>query len=73
MPTEPDPRTLTITPDEAAARLGIAPSTLAQWRYLGSGPAFLKLGGLVRYREADLAAWLDQQTRTSTSERPPRK
>jgi hypothetical protein len=47
--------------DEHAAseRLGCKISTLRKWRLLGSGPAYAKVGRLVRYAEADLTAFLD--------------
>ena len=35
------------------------PGVLAQWRHYGRGPAYVKLGGHVLYRAADLNAWLD--------------
>lgn len=40
---------------DAAAYLGLAPKTLARWRWAGKGPAFHKLGSAVRYsiRELD--------------------
>ena len=41
--------------------------TLDQWRYQKRGPKFLKVGRLVRYAEADLRAYLEQQVRTGTS------
>ena len=47
---------LTNTRD-AAARLGLAPSTLARYRVSGGGPVYLRLGGAVRYRYDDLKAW----------------
>lgn len=31
--------------EAAAARLGLQPKTLHQWRSLGRGPKFVKLGG----------------------------
>jgi hypothetical protein len=40
---------------EAAAYLGLAPTTLARWRWRGDrGPKFVKLGSAVRYSVADL-------------------
>jgi excisionase family DNA binding protein len=33
--------------------------TLARWAAEGRGPKFVKLGGAVRYRKADVLAWLD--------------
>jgi predicted site-specific integrase-resolvase len=62
-------RTLTLSPEEAAQRLGVEVSSLANWRWSGRGPAFVKAGGRVRYRLTDLAEYLDAQTRTSTSDR----
>ena len=42
---------------EAAALLGLSPRTLDTYRCTGSGPRYYRLGGCVRYREADLADW----------------
>jgi excisionase family DNA binding protein len=33
--------------------------TLARWAAEGKGPRFVKLGARVRYRKADVLAWLD--------------
>jgi predicted DNA-binding transcriptional regulator AlpA len=52
-----------------AERLGTTVGTLAYWRYMGKGPKFIKLGRAVRYRESDVNAWLDAQTREQTGER----
>jgi excisionase family DNA binding protein len=43
---------------EVAERLGCAVITLRVWRRRGTGPAFVRLGRLVRYREVDLARWI---------------
>ncbi|MGE0307168.1 MAG: helix-turn-helix transcriptional regulator [Acidimicrobiia bacterium] len=51
-----------ISPDELALHLAVPATTLAQWRYLGRGPAYLKVGRHVRYRVADVERWLAQQT-----------
>jgi excisionase family DNA binding protein len=52
-----------LTRAEAADRLGLQEQTLAVWattkRY---NLPFLKLGRAVRYRPADIEAWLDRQT-----------
>ncbi len=61
-------RATTIAPLEAAKRLGLQESTLANLRWSGKGPRFVKVGGRVRYRLSDLATWLDEQTRSSTSD-----
>jgi hypothetical protein len=40
---------------------GISVATLRRWRWLGSGPVFLKIGASVRYRRADLEAYLQSR------------
>jgi len=45
-----------------AARLGVSRSTLQSWRYSGRGPRFIKLGRMVRYRLADVDAYLSANT-----------
>lgn len=42
--------------------LGVAVQTVRKWRWQRSGPSFVKTGRLVRYRLADVEAWLDRQT-----------
>ena len=46
-----------------ATRLNIARSTLQSWRYTGRGPRWIKLGRLIRYRVADVDAFLAANTR----------
>jgi len=46
----------------------LKPTTLEVWRCQGKGPAFKKFGRLVRYSRADVAAWIEQQTRTHTGQ-----
>lgn len=55
-----------MTPADVGRYLGRTPAALAQLRYLGTGPAFIKTGALVRYRKSDLEAWLDTYRRTRT-------
>ena len=43
---------------EAAATLNVAPGTLKQWRYLGKGPAFVRIGRHARYLRSDLDAYI---------------
>jgi|SoimicmetaTmtLAA_FD_contig_31_18479592_length_424_multi_3_in_0_out_0_1 hypothetical protein len=66
-PTPLDPL---LTTAETAAILRIPKNTLEKWRVFGSGPKFTKVGALVRYAPADIAAYLAEQTRRSTSEAP---
>lgn len=56
---------------QAASVIGVTPGTLKVWRVQGKGPRFVKLGpakqaGVV-YRRADVEAWLNERTFTSTS------
>jgi excisionase family DNA binding protein len=49
----------TLTDVEVARRLGVSTYTVRNWRYLGRGPAYLKVGRCVRYRLADVDAWAE--------------
>lgn len=44
---------------DVSARTGIPERTLSDWRSRGLGPAYLKIGRHVRYRNADVERWLD--------------
>lgn len=57
-----------LSTQDAAALLGLQPCTLAAWREDGSQPglAFFKLGKAVRYRYADLLAFIDTRKASST-------
>ncbi len=57
-----------LSAQEVADLLGISVSTLAKWRMLGSGPAFIKLSRRVAYAQLALDDWLEAQTRRSTSD-----
>jgi excisionase family DNA binding protein len=52
----------------AAAYLGLSVPTLDRKRVNGDGPRYLKIGSRVRYRRADLDAWLRERIVSSTSE-----
>lgn len=43
---------------EAASYLKLKPVTLARWRWAGKGPNYYKVGGAVRYKRADLEAFV---------------
>ncbi len=51
---------------EVARRWSLSPRTLERWRWIGQGPQFLKVGGRVIYRLADIEAFEAEQLRTST-------
>lgn len=50
-----------LTTTQAAEILAISPKTLLNWRYERQGPPYIRLGGVIRYRETDLLAWVDAQ------------
>ncbi|MDP1550510.1 MAG: helix-turn-helix domain-containing protein [Nitrosomonas sp.] len=59
-----------VTTQEAAEYIGgLKPNTLEGWRTQGIGPRYRKIGRLVRYSTDDLDAYLEAQTRHSTSQK----
>ncbi len=56
--SRPDASLLLRTTDEAAAVLKVSPRTLRRWRRENTGPAYVKVGGLIGYRNQDLADYL---------------
>ncbi|CUH39037.1 Helix-turn-helix domain protein [Jannaschia seosinensis] len=54
-------QTQNLNQKELARRWGISHRTLERWRYAGKGPAYLKLGGRVLYRLADIAEFEESQ------------
>ena len=57
-----------LTPPEAAEYLRTSVSTLAKLRVYGGGPAFTRIGRAVRYRRAELDAYMETRIARSTSE-----
>lgn len=55
-----------LTPKQVHADYGISPQTLANWRWMNLGPAYIKQtpgkGGRIKYRRSAIEAWLDAQT-----------
>jgi hypothetical protein len=56
------------TSRETADFLRLSEQTLANWRWRGCGPPFLKINGAVRYDPEAVRAWTASQTQTSTSD-----
>lgn len=58
-----------LTPAQAGELMGVSPQTLANWRWLGIGPAYTKLtpgrGGRIRYTRAAVEEWLNERTTAS--------
>ncbi len=51
-----------LTTDQVAQYLQVPVATLHQWRYRGEGPKAAKVGRHLRWRRADVDAWLEQQS-----------
>jgi predicted site-specific integrase-resolvase len=60
-----------LTPDQVAERYQISPDSLKEWRYKGRGPKFLRIGKRVRYREADLLRWEQEQEQEAAARARP--
>jgi excisionase family DNA binding protein len=52
-----------MTPKEVAAYLCVSESVLYEYRAMGTGQHYLRIGGgrLVRYYQSDVEAWLAKQ------------
>jgi predicted DNA-binding transcriptional regulator AlpA len=55
---------------EISGLTGRAIPTLQKDHLNGEGPPFVKIGRHVRYQPSAVQAWLDKNTRKSTSDRP---
>jgi excisionase family DNA binding protein len=53
------------SPRQLAAWLGVPIATLYRWNYSGSGPRITRLGRHVRYRRADVEAWLEARAESA--------
>lgn len=55
--------------DDVCQFTGMTRGQLAQHRYRGTGPKFIRLTGRqIRYRWSDIEEWLDQRTARRTDE-----
>jgi len=57
-----------LTEEQVAEQLSITTNTLRKWRWLGKGPAFIKMGAAVRYEADTLATFIKSNVKASTSE-----
>ncbi|MBB0243887.1 helix-turn-helix domain-containing protein [Streptomyces alkaliphilus] len=61
-----------LSPKQVQAEYGFSLQTLANWRWMGEGPAYIKTtpgrSGRVMYRRSAIEAWLDAQTVTTGGE-----
>lgn len=55
-----------LSPKQVHELYGFSPQTLANWRWCGNGPSYIKTSpgrsGRVRYRRSTVDAWLEAQT-----------
>jgi len=58
-----------FTTKSLADRWAMAASTLENWRNLGKGPTYRKIGGRVLYAAEDVIAFEEEAKRTSTSQK----
>ena len=57
-----------LTEEQVEEQLSITTNTLRKWRWLGKGPAVIKIGAAVRYEADTLAIFIRSNVKTSTSE-----
>jgi excisionase family DNA binding protein len=53
-----------MTPEELAEYLGVTLHCVYAWSSRGGGPKVLRVGARLRYRPAEVEAWLDSVTDT---------
>lgn len=51
---------MNVCEKEAAKKLGVAVQTLRNWRHIRRGPAYIKLGRSVRYRNEDILDFIEK-------------
>ncbi|MGW7106999.1 helix-turn-helix transcriptional regulator [Streptomyces xanthophaeus] len=55
-----------MSPRQVHAAYGFSPQTLANWRWTGKGPDYIKTspgrGGRIKYKRSAIEAWLDART-----------
>lgn len=56
-----------LTPEDLAELLGVPVATLYQWRYKGTGPQAIRVGRHIRWRPAQVDAWLSTRGAPDTA------
>jgi predicted DNA-binding transcriptional regulator AlpA len=55
-----------LTPKQVHADYGFSPQTLANWRWCGMGPTYIKQtpgrGGRIKYKRSAIEQWLAERT-----------
>ena len=63
------PSEVHLTSADLATRWAMAEATLRNWRVIGKGPRFIRVGRNVRYRLSDIIAWEAAREADSTTAR----
>jgi predicted site-specific integrase-resolvase len=58
-----------LTPEQVADRYQLSEATVKEWRYRGTGPAYLRLGKRVRYSVEALEKW-EQKVESGGDDKP---
>jgi excisionase family DNA binding protein len=56
-----------MTIDEVAAHFKVTRNTIYGWRYRGHGPKAIRFGKHLRFKESQVAAWINQVEREQES------
>ena len=51
-----------------ATELNASEPTIISWRRLGTGPDFIRVGRMIRYRRTDVDRWLQERTQRLSHE-----
>lgn len=51
-----------LTVKQVAERLNVAPKTVRKWRQMGKIPATMLPGGMLRFSERVVNAWVEKRT-----------
>lgn len=68
MRRSPLPKDL-VEPEQLACRWKMKPITLAQWRWRGKGPRYIRMGRHTFYRLKDIEAYEEQKAKSSTTQK----
>lgn len=56
-----EPLSLLLKSSEVASLLAVSEPTLSRWRSDGTGPRWVDLNGIPRYRREDVLEWVEER------------